>query len=142
PYAQYAGVKVPQGTMYGNTLETDIDHIVEVATVNEDGKGTSTDCEVKVYKLEWRWWWDSYDRDIKSYISRSSTTPIFKDRIRTVNGKGKFNLRVNRPEYGRYLVYVKNMESGHTTGKIVFIDWPYWARANRKNTENATMLAF
>ncbi|MEZ4936999.1 MAG: alpha-2-macroglobulin family protein [Crocinitomicaceae bacterium] len=142
PYEEYAGVKIPQGKMYGGTLETDQDHIVEIATVDEDGKPTSTDCEVKVFKLQWRWWWDSYDRDIKSYISRSSTTPIFNDRVRTSNGKGKFNLRVNRPEYGRYLVYVKNLESGHTTGRIIYIDWPYWARANRKNTENSTMLAF
>ncbi len=142
PFEEYAGVKVPKGKMYGGTLETDQDHVVEIATVDEDGKPTSTDCEVKVFKLKWRWWWDSYDRDIKSYISRSSTTPIFNDRVRTSNGKGKFNLRVNRPEYGRYLVYVKNLESGHTTGKIIYIDWPYWARSNRKNTENSTMLAF
>jgi uncharacterized protein YfaS (alpha-2-macroglobulin family) len=142
PYTQYAGVKIPKGSMYGGTLVTDEDHLVEIATVNEDGKGTNADCEVKVYKLQWRWWWDSYDRNVRSYISRSSTTPIFSDRVRTTNGKGKFNLRVNRPEYGRYLVYVKNLESGHTTGKIIYIDWPYWARSNRKNTENSTMLAF
>jgi hypothetical protein len=49
---------------------------------------------------------------------------------------------VNRPSWGRYLVYVRDPESGHATAQVVYIDWPYWARANRKDNENATMLSF
>ena len=141
PFTHYVGVKIPKGDMYGGTLVTDEDHIVNVATVDANGKGVSRrNIEVKVYKLNWRWWWDNYDYDLSSYITSNSAEIILDTKINTTSGKGKFTLRVNQPSWGRYLVYVKDPESNHVTGSIVYIDWPYWARSNRKDNENATML--
>ena len=143
PYENYVGVKVPEGDQYNGTLVTDQDHIVEVATVNSSGKAVSIrNLEVKVYQIRWRWWWDNYDNDLSSYIANNSATPILEKTINTKNGKGSFVLRVNRPNWGRYLVYVKDPNGGHASGQVVYIDWPYWARANRKDNENATMLSF
>ena len=141
PYTHYVGVKVPKGDMYGGTLVTDQDHVVNIATVDANGKGVSRrNIEVKVYKLNWRWWWDHYDYDLSSYITSNSAEIILDTKVNTTAGKGKFTLRVNRPSWGRYLVYIKDPESNHVTGKVVYIDWPYWARSNRKDNENATML--
>lgn len=141
PYSHYVGVNVPKGDMYGGTLVTDKDHIVNIATVDANGKGVSRrNIEVKVYKLNWRWWWDHYDYDLSSYITSNSAEMILDTKVNTSTGKGKFTLRVDRPQWGRFLVYVRDPESNHVTGKIVYIDWPYWARANRKDNENATML--
>ncbi len=143
PYESYVGIDVPEGELYQGTLVTDKDHVVQVATVDARGTPISRKkLEVKVYKIEWRWWWDSYDNDLASYIGKSSTVPILDQTISTYKGKGKFNLRVDRPGWGRYLVHVTDPESGHSTGKIVYIDWPYWARGNRTNNEHATMLSF
>ncbi len=143
PYTSYVGVQVPKGKLYQGTLQTDIDHYIDVATVDADGNPISKkDVEVKVYKIQWRWWWDSYDNDLASYIAKSSTIPILNKKISTKNGKGGFKLRVNRPEWGRYIVQVTDKESGHSTGKIIYIDWPYWARSERTSAENATMLNF
>jgi uncharacterized protein YfaS (alpha-2-macroglobulin family) len=142
PYEGYVGVKVPKGEMYGGTLVTDEDHMLEIATLTEDGKPRNSEVEVEFFELKWRYWWDSYSRDISSYIAKSSTVALDKQTIKTVNGKGTYKMRVNRPSWGRFLVRITDKKTGHTTGKIVYIDWPYWARANRKNNENATMLAF
>lgn len=143
PYASYVGIKVPEGDQYNGTLVTDKDHIVEVATVDANGKATSRrNLEVKVYSIKWRYWWDNYDNDLASYIANNSVVPILDTKINTTGGKGKFTLRVDRPSWGRYLVYVRDPESGHASGQVVYIDWPYWARANRKDNENATMLSF
>jgi uncharacterized protein YfaS (alpha-2-macroglobulin family) len=144
PYTSYVGVKVPKGKMYGGTLETDNDHTVDIATVDANGKPVSRkNIQVKVYKISWRWWWDSYDNDIASYISRSSTIPVLNTKVSTgSDGKGTFNLRVDRPSWGRFFVQTKDPESGHVSGQVVYIDWPYWARSNRKDSENSTMLSF
>lgn len=143
PYSNYVGIRVPEGDQFNGTLETDRDHIVDVVTVDEKGKAVSRrNIEVKVYSIRWRYWWDHYKDDLSSYIANNSITPVLDTRINTTNGKGKFTLRVNRPSWGRYLVQVKDPESGHVTGKVVYIDWPYWARQNRKDKENATMLNF
>lgn len=142
PYTEYAGIRVPEGDLYGGALVTDKDHYIDLVTVNEFGKAVDGDLNLKVYKLEWRWWWDSYDNDLASYISRSSTVAIDRKRISTKNGKARYKFRVDQPEWGRYLILAENTASGHVTGQIVYVDWPYYARSNRRNSENATMLSF
>lgn len=143
PYKNYVGIKVPKGDQYNGTLVTDKDHIVEVATVDANGKPVSRrNLSVKVYNIQWRWWWDNYNEDLSSYIANNGITPILDTKINTTNGKGNFTLRVNRPSWGRYLVMVKDNESGHASGQVVYIDWPSWARSNRQDNENASMLSF
>lgn len=142
PYTEYAGIRVPEGDMYGGTLVTGKDHPIEIVTLNENGGFVSSSVNVKVYKLEWRWWWDSYDNDLASYISRVSTIPVDEKTLTTAGGKAIYKFRVNQPEWGRYLILVEDEASGHTTGKIVYVDWPYEYRSSRSNSENATMLTF
>jgi len=142
PYEEYAGIRVPEGDLYGGTLVTGKDHPVEIVTLSENGAFVSSEVEVKVYKLEWRWWWDSYDNDLASYISRESTVPIQQKTVTTSGGKALFKFRIDQPEWGRYLIQVEDKKSGHVTGKIVFVDWPYESRSSRSNSENATMLTF
>ncbi|MCG8576094.1 MAG: MG2 domain-containing protein [Flavobacteriales bacterium] len=142
PYSSYTGIRVPEGDMYGGTLVTDEDHYVDIITVNENGKFVNNDVSVKVYKLEWRWWWDSYDNDLASYISRSSTIAMDSKSISTSGGKARYKFHVDKEDWGRYLILVENKESGHTTGKVVYVDWPYYARSSRSSGENSTMLNF
>jgi alpha-2-macroglobulin len=142
PYTEYVGLKVPEGDLYGGALVTDKNHLIDLVTVSETGKPVEATVNVSVYKLEWRWWWDSYDNDLASYIARTGTVPVSESTIRTSGGKGVFKFRIDQPEWGRYLVLATDEKSGHVTGQIVFVDWPYYARANRKDAENATMLTF
>lgn len=142
PYDEYVGIRVPEGDLYGGALVTDQNHLVDIVTVNERGKLVESNVTVTTYKLAWRWWWDSYDNDLASFIARSGTVPLDRENLRTRSGKAQYKFRVDQPEWGRYLILVENKTSGHVTGQIVYVDWPYYARSNRKNSENATMLTF
>lgn len=143
PFESYVGIDVPEGSLEYGTIQTDQDVKIDVVNLKEDGSPVKrSELEVKVYKVEWRWWWDSYDNDLASYIAKSTTVAVQNEMIDISNGKGKFNFRINRPEWGRYLILVKDKESGHSTGKIVYVDWPYWARSERTTIENVTMLSF
>jgi uncharacterized protein YfaS (alpha-2-macroglobulin family) len=75
-------------------------------------------------------------------MSASNSQLISSGTIRTVNGKGTWNFRVNYPDWGRYLVKAYDPVSGHSTAKVVYIDWPGWAGRARGGNEGATMLAF
>jgi uncharacterized protein YfaS (alpha-2-macroglobulin family) len=141
PFTNYVGIKVPEPKDNESYLETGINHKVEIATVDEYGKATSrSNIEVKVYKLDWRWWWDNYNQDLSSYIGSNYYEPIYTETISSSNGKAHFDLRVNQPGWGRYLVYVKDTESGHACGKVVFIDWPSWAGKSPKGNEGSNVL--
>lgn len=141
PFTSYVGVKVPDTKDGEQYLETDMDHNIQIATVDEFGKTTSrSNIEVKVYKLDWRWWWDNYNQDLSSYIGSNYHEPIYSEQLSSSNGKANFKLRVNQPSWGRYLVYVKDVESGHACGKVVFIDWPSWAGKSPKGNEGSNVL--
>lgn len=142
PYSNYVGLRAPEGTMFGDALVTGEDHEIEIATVNEEGQPTNDEVEVTFYKIDHNWWWDSYNRNISSYINRSSTVPMDSKTMKLANGKGIYKIRVDEPEWGRYYIKIENKKSGHSTGKMIYIDWPYWSRKNRKSEENAAMLGF
>ncbi|HET6227162.1 MAG TPA: MG2 domain-containing protein [Bacteroidia bacterium] len=142
PYESYVGMQVPPGAAYTGMLETGADHIVNVATVNSDGKPVSKNkLKVQVFKIEWRWWWESYD-DLGNYIGNEYRQSLQEQEISTVNGKGKFTLRINQPEWGRYYVCITDPESGHRSGQTIYMDWPSWAGSSPKGNEGAALLSF
>ena len=143
PYDTYVGVSVPSGSRWGNVLETGKNHQIGVVVVDKEGeKQERKNVKVKVYKIENNWWWDNYNRDLANYISRTSTE-LITDTVMDVKKNGSFfTIREEYPEWGRYLIRVTDPVSGHSSGKLVTIDWPYWRRASRDNQDFATMLNF
>lgn len=142
PYSAYVGVKSPAKNEY-DWLETDKDNPIEIVTVNADGKPINRqNLDVRVYKIGWSWWWNRNSSDLASYVNSTSANVVLEESVSTVNGKAKVNLKIKYPEYGRYLVLVKD-QSGHTSGEVLYIDWPSWrGRENREDSKGATMLTF
>ena len=69
--------------------------------------------------------------------------PLITNDFTVTDGKGRFSFRVNRPDWGRFYIKVVDPVSKHSTGKIVYLDWPGWAgRPMRDNPEAASMLTF
>lgn len=142
PYSSFVGVRLPAGDKARGMLLTDTTHRVDVVTVDDEGNPVSRDGVVlTLYKVEWRWWWDSSDGNV-NFMGGAYSQPIATGTIKTVNGKGSWNFKVKYPEWGRFFVRATDPVSGHTTGKIVYIDWPGWAGRARNESDGATMLAF
>jgi alpha-2-macroglobulin len=143
PYTSYVGIKTPEGDKRGMLL-TDTLHWVDVVTLDESGKSISrTGLEVTMYKLDWRNWWELEGNELANYIGNTYNEPLFNKDISTVNGKGHFSFRIDRPDWGRFYIRVHDPASGHSAGKIIYIDWPGWAgRPMRENPEAASMLTF
>ncbi len=143
PFTSFVGIKAPEGDKRGILL-TDEDHTIKIATVDSDGNAVSrSNVNVELYKLNWKWWWDnSYDY-LSSYVGNSYKEPIQKQTIKTTNGSGSWKLRIDYPEWGRYYIKVTDPISGHSSGKIVYVDWPGWAgKTKRGDLEGAAMLDF
>lgn len=144
PYTRYVGIKLPKGDVARGMLLTDTNHVVQVVCVNPDGspvRGQST-ATARLYKINWRWWWDKSEDDLSTYANSEEYSNLMEESITLNNGVGKFNFRVNYPEWGRYLMIVED-ENGHTTGKAFYMDWPGWAgKAQRENSMEAAMLNF
>lgn len=143
PYDNYVGILVPKGDGWGGMLETGKDWGVRVASVDKNGKPVSRGkINVKIYKVDWRWWWsDDYD-NLARYVSSEYYSPYMEKTIETKNGYGKFNINVANEDYGRYLVRVTDEESGHSTSTLVWMDWPYWEGTGANEMDIASLLQF
>jgi uncharacterized protein YfaS (alpha-2-macroglobulin family) len=143
PYSAYVGIRTPEGDKRGMLL-TDTTQWVDVVLLNEKGSLVSRkNLQAYVYKLDWRYWWESSGDEIADFTGNTYNEPVVSKILSTVNGKGRFSFRINRPDWGRFFIRVVDSESGHSAGKIIYIDWPGWAgRPMRDNPEAASMLTF
>lgn len=144
PYSQYVGIKVPKGNGWGNMMATDRDHKVDLALVDEKGTPITGSSRVTVefYKMEWRWWWDESSDYVSSYNSRFYKEKISSSEVTLTNGRGSWVLRVNEPDWGRYLIRVCD-QSGHCAGKMIYIDYPYYSNRDKgEGPGGSTMLTF
>ncbi|HTJ49472.1 MAG TPA: MG2 domain-containing protein, partial [Cyclobacteriaceae bacterium] len=146
PYKSYTGIRTPKGERYSGILYTDTTHRVDLVTVDVDGNPVSrSGIEMNIYKLDWRWWWDSSDDDIANYVEGSYSKLVKTGKANTNNGKGSWSFEIKTPEWGRYLVRACDPVSGHCTGQIIYVDEPGWYSRSRSGDDSrggATMLSF
>jgi len=143
PYESFVGLRSPKASRYGSYY-TGEDHTFDIATVNADGKPIQRqNLEVKVYKIEWRWWWNSSYDNLSTYVSSNYHRPIQQYSINT-NAKGKASFNVNIPENdrGRYLIRIVDPVSGHATGRTIYFYRNWWSNSTSGDKDAAKMLIF
>ena len=144
PFKTYVGIKSPEPNKYG-MLETEKINRFDIVTVDENGSPKAVrNLEVQVYKVDWRWWWNSSDDDLSRFNS-SEITRSYKNFDVSTNASGKTSVQFEIPEndWGRYLIRVIDKEGGHATSKTEIIDWPIWSgKTKTGNASTANMLVF
>lgn len=144
PYATYVGLRIPKGKGANGELYTDTPHRFEVVTVNQNGKGVGKDkLKVTIYKISWRWWWQTGSDNLSAYSSSELKEKVFETTISTdTSGKGSFQFSLKYPDWGRYLIRVEDPKGGHAAGATTVIDWPEWSGKPRKgDPSSATVLS-
>lgn len=143
PYKSFVGLQSPKGNNYGSFF-TDENQTFDIATVTAEGKPIQRNkLEVKVYKIEWRWWWNSSYDNLSSYVSSNYHRPVQQYEINTdANGKASFKVNIPETERGRYLIRVVDPVSGHATGRTAYFYKNWWSNSAGGDKEAAKMLVF
>ncbi len=141
PYTAYVGAKMPSSDSY---LETGKDYSILVAVVDANGKRVSGhNIEWRIFKLKWSWWWESRQDPLDSYINGSGASAFLSGKVISGNGDITVPFTVPDDDWGRYLIYIKDLDSGHATGGTVYVDWPaYRGRSDRNDPDAPAMLSF
>ncbi|PCJ67681.1 MAG: hypothetical protein COA58_00665 [Bacteroidetes bacterium] len=139
PYDNYIGINIPLNNYgYLNTEKKN-----KISVVNVDTKGNlvskPTKLTVKVYKIEWRWWWQHNDEDIASYISNNSYDLVEEKTITTSGGRASYSFSVKEYQWGQYYIQISDGTTGHSAGKSVFVDY-FGSYRNQKEQNNAMLL--
>ncbi|PVW15259.1 alpha-2-macroglobulin family protein [Marixanthomonas spongiae] len=143
PYSHFVGLRSPEAHKYGSYF-TDENTVFDVATVDAQGNASpNREVEVKVFRIEWRWWWNRGNDNLSRYENATVHKPV-KDFKVTTNSKGKANFTINIPEEegGRYLIRVIDKKSGHATGRVAYFYRNWWKAPVDGEAESAKMLVF
>ncbi|MDO5571949.1 MAG: MG2 domain-containing protein [Bacteroidales bacterium] len=142
PYNSYVGIFSPQE---GNIpLLTNKQHTFNLVNVNESGKPTpNKTIFIKLYKVEWYWWWNSNNDNIANYISSGYNRPFKQFTITTDNnGMYHYNVNIGNGEWGTYFVEAEDVESGHKAGILAYFDTEEGNGNMLKGADKAMMLNF
>lgn len=143
PYKSFVGLKSPKERAYGS-FYTDENQSFDVVVVDNQGNPMQRNgLELKVYKVEWRWWWNSSYDNLSKYTKNSYHKPYLNSTINTdSNGKASFNINIPEAEGGRYLIRVYDPKSGHATGRTAYFYKDWWKKQPSSDKEAAKMLVF
>ncbi|WP_339890162.1 MG2 domain-containing protein [uncultured Flavobacterium sp.] len=144
PFKTYVGIKSPEPNKYG-MLETEKMNRFDIVSVDENGNPKAVkNLEVRVYKVDWRWWWNSNGDDLSRYNSSEVTTAYKNFNVSTnASGKASVQFKVSENEWGRYLIRVVDNNGGHASSKTEIIDWPIWSGKTKSgDASTANMLVF
>ena len=143
PYSSYVGLQIPADNEFYEMLETGKEHRINVATVDYKGNPINKkDLKVFIYRLKNYWWYNSNNQDLAYYVNRQYEFLEEEKTVDTQNGKGNFILNIPNDKYGNYFIRILDPESGHSTGKTIWIDWPNWRSRSSDNSESAAILNF
>lgn len=143
PYISFVGMRSPEPKRYGSYY-TDEEQTFEIATVDDKGNPIKRNgLEVKIYQINWRWWWSSSYEDLSSYSGSDYHSHYKTFKINTdSNGKTTFKLNIPDEDRGRYLIRIYDPKSGHATGKTMYFYKNWWRTNSSGNSEMAKMLIF
>ncbi|MBN3036045.1 MAG: hypothetical protein JW861_10710, partial [Bacteroidales bacterium] len=142
PYPRFVGLSL-EGTDRWGFLRSDSSYTCRLALVDPRGKPAgSGPVEITVYRMEWRWWWNSQDNDLAGYFSGSYQKPVITQMVNISNGKGQFNLNTEAMDWGRYFIRVTDPAGGHSAGTVFYVRRRWWwdEDAQDQGREFATML--
>lgn len=134
PYIRYAGIRLPKTSDGWYPTKENV-RLQGILLTPEGKKSTaSSKIHIKVYKINWSWWWEADQDNSGSYINRTYNDPVF-DRY-TTSSDGNFTCDLNIDYYGRYYIQATDVQSGHTAGMITY----FGSWAENASAEMATLL--
>lgn len=139
PFGVYVGIDLT-----AKNYLTDSDLQLPVVVVNQKGARMKTrELSYKIYRLDWNWWWEGSAQDLNRYVKSSSADLVANGSVTATDGIASIPFRVNYPDWGKYLILVRDIKGGHATGGTILVDWPDWrGRANRTEAGASTELSF
>lgn len=145
PYTSYTGLHVPESTSPWGSYYTDTTYAIGAIAVDAGGAPLANHkLHAVVVKMNDNWWWSGDMDEPTSYMSAPSSRIISQQDLTTdAQGKATFNFRVNKPEWGQFIIRLLDPESQHTSAQVLYLDWPgYGGRSKRGPNSAAAMLRF
>ncbi|PKP52637.1 MAG: hypothetical protein CVT92_07850 [Bacteroidetes bacterium HGW-Bacteroidetes-1] len=140
PFKNYIGLGAPEVSKAGYLI-TDEEHTFDVVSLSPAGKAYGNQSlKVEIFKLDWSWWWSGDGEGQAGYVSTSNAMLIHDETIVLKEGKASFSWKPKHPQWGNFFIRVSDESGGHSTGKVLYIDWPDWYSRSGRDTQGGASL--
>lgn len=140
PFMSYTGVGLPKDRYEQNRIDLNTPANVKFVVVNETGKPIANrKLNVGLYKVSWRWWWDTYEDYVESFNSTDHNAAIETFEL-TTNAQGLATLPLEIAEWGRYMIRACDAVSGHCSGDFFYSGYP-WYEGEEQQYDESSILA-
>ncbi len=143
PYKTYVGVGIPKNKMGEKRFDIGKKNNFSVVVVDKNGNPMrNRSVSVEVYRVEWRWWWETGADDAAQFTSAKDMKSILQQKVIT-DGNGMAEVGVTPDKWGRFFVHVTDPLSGHYSGDYFYSGYP-WNDEEQAglSRNNAAMLSF
>jgi uncharacterized protein YfaS (alpha-2-macroglobulin family) len=126
PYKRYIGIKMPDEE--DGWFSTGKNYQPELVALTPEGVPMFIGkVEVSLFKIDWRWWWESGEDYLARYVSGNNYQPIKTWSLNSASSSEKLNLTIDYHDWrdnGRYLLYARDTENGHASGVTFYVsEW-------------------
>ncbi|HNE79587.1 MAG TPA: MG2 domain-containing protein, partial [Flavobacteriales bacterium] len=145
PYDSYVGVRAPEATGAWGSYVTDTTYNLTTVALDPQGRPLAGHAlKAAVVKVSFNWWWHGDMESQGGYMNAPSSMILSEqDLVTDAQGRARIPFRVDRPQWGRYVVRVSDPASGHVCAAQLYVDWPgYEGRSRRQDDQEAAMLTF
>lgn len=119
-YNTYVGLKIPESSWGGHYLKSDQNQIMNLVTVNTEGKpAANRKLIIGLYDAEWNWWYNESNYNLYKFNSDKHLGSIKTYEVKT-NNKGEATFTEKYERYQNYMIRVCDQESGHCTGGFFY----------------------
>ncbi len=139
PYEKYAGLQITSTGNNKDFTKVDDNSSMKIVVVNSSGQAVNDRVQLMIYKMEWRWWWESSEQNVGSYITRNNARLVISKMFELGGAPATVNNVFKSLEWGRYMVVMQS-SSGHASSLTVYNKPDYYY--GEEAASQATMLSF
>lgn len=140
PFSSYTGVGLPKDRYDQNRIDLNTPANVKFVVVNESGLPVANrKLNIGLYKVYWRWWWDTYEDYVESFNATDHNAAI-ETFVVTTNAQGQAQLPLEIQNWGRYMIRACDPVSGHCSGDFFYSGYP-WYEGDEQQYDESSILA-
>lgn len=125
PFQAYAGIKIPKNKYGEKRFDLNKTANVQMVCVDKNGAPMpNRSLDVNIYRVDWRWWWENGSDDQSDFSSGTVKKILQHETLRT-DDKGVATIPTTPKDWGRYMVFVTDAVSGHSTGDFFYAGYPW-----------------
>ena len=142
PFDSYIGIKPPtdDNDYYGSLAYNKMYAFPYVVVNKEQAIVSGHHLHLKIYEMQRTNWYESDNSDIATFKTYSGKICVKDTQWVATNGKGSFSFGNIGKTYGRYMIVLKDLASGHESGMVVVYDNPSWERYSTEDADYETIV--